>query len=110
MTATPVGYNVEAVEAWLGAHVPSLKQPLRWTRLEGGHSNLTYLLEAAAAGLGVAIAPEELVSTDIASGRLLAPWGFVETGGEWALCALRGNTDARIPALADWLRDELNGS
>lgn len=68
-----------------------------------GFDHLTYLLEAAAAGLGVAIAPEDLaVSTDIASGRLLAPWGFVETGGEWALCALRGNTDAhsRIGGLA----------
>ena len=75
-----------------------------------GFDHLTYLLEAAAAGLGVAIAPEELVSADLASGRLLAPWGFVETGGEWALCALRGNTDARIPALAGWLRKELNGN
>ena len=79
-------------------------------QLGTGFDHLTYLLEAAAAGLGVAIAPEELVSADIASGRLLAPWGFVETGGEWALCALRGNTDARIPALADWLRGELNNA
>ncbi len=77
-------------------------------RLGTGFDHLTYLLEAAAAGLGVAIAPEELVSADLHSGRLQAPWGFVETGGEWALCALRGNTDARIPALADWLRGELN--
>ena len=72
-----------------------------------GFDHLNYLLEAAAAGLGVAIAPEELVSADLASGRLHAPWGFVETGGEWALCALHGNTDARIPALAQWLRSEL---
>lgn len=76
-------------------------------QLGTGFDHLTYLLEAAAAGLGVAIAPEELVSADLHSGRLLAPWGFTETGGEWALCALRGNSDPRIPALAEWLRAEL---
>lgn len=72
-----------------------------------GFDHLTYLLEAAVAGLGMAIAPEELVSADIDGGRLAAPWGFAETGGEWALCAARGNRDARIPALAEWLRGEL---
>ena len=46
-TTDPVGYRREAVEAWLATHVPSLRQPLRWTRLDGGHSNLTYLLESA---------------------------------------------------------------
>lgn len=76
-------------------------------RLGTGFDHLTYLLEAAAAGLGVAIAPQELVATDLASGRLAAPWGFAETGGEWALCCVRGNRDPRIAALADWLRGEL---
>ncbi|MCH6483791.1 LysR family transcriptional regulator [Pseudoxanthomonas sp. LH2527] len=69
--------------------------------------HLTYLLEAAVAGLGVAIAPQELVQADLDSGRLLAPWGFVDTGGEWALCAVRGNQDPRIAALAAWLRTTL---
>ncbi|HEV7271115.1 LysR family transcriptional regulator [Pseudoxanthomonas sp.] len=76
-------------------------------RLGAGFDHLTYLLEAAVAGLGVAIAPQELVQADLDSGRLLAPWGFVDTGGTWALCARRGNPDARIPALATWLRDRL---
>jgi aminoglycoside phosphotransferase (APT) family kinase protein len=43
----PAGYDTAAVEAWIGQHVPGLPTPLRWTRLEGGHSNLTYLIEAA---------------------------------------------------------------
>lgn len=76
-------------------------------RLGTGFDHLTYLLEAAAAGLGVAIAPEELVSADIAAGRLVAPWGFAETGGEWALCTTQGNRDARIAPLVDWLKREL---
>lgn len=36
--------------------------------------HLVYLLEAAAAGLGIAIAPQPLVAADLAAGRLLAPW------------------------------------
>jgi DNA-binding transcriptional LysR family regulator len=76
-------------------------------RLGAGFDHLTYLLEAAVAGLGVAIAPQELVQADLDSGRLVAPWRFVDTGGEWALCARRGNADPRIPALAAWLRASL---
>ena len=42
---SPAGFDTRAVEAWIAAHVPSLSPPLQWTRLEGGHSNLTYLLQ-----------------------------------------------------------------
>ena len=45
--------------------------------------HLYYLLEAAVAGLGPAIAPEPLVAEDLAAGRLIAPWGFAATGGFW---------------------------
>ncbi|MDG2524519.1 LysR family transcriptional regulator [Stenotrophomonas sp. HITSZ_GD] len=69
--------------------------------------HLLYLLEAAVAGLGVAIAPQPLVADDLASGRLIAPWGFVQTSAQWVLCADARNTDRRIDALAEWLRHEL---
>ena len=72
-----------------------------------GFDHLTYLLEAAAAGLGVAITPRELVQADLDSGRLVAPWAFTATGGEWALCTRRGGDDARITALATWLQKAL---
>lgn len=72
-----------------------------------GFTHLYYLLEAARSGLGVAIAPEELVRGDLADGRLLAPWGFVPTGGHWALCAHRRRHDPRLARLAGWLRGQL---
>ena len=72
-----------------------------------GFEHLYYLLEAAVAGLGVAIAPQPLVSEDIASGRLAAPWGFVEARGRWVLCTRRNEGDTRIVLLAEWLRREL---
>ena len=41
----PEGYQVEAVEKWISENVDNLSPPFKWTRLEGGHSNLTYQLE-----------------------------------------------------------------
>ncbi|TWH01929.1 MULTISPECIES: LysR family transcriptional regulator [Pseudoxanthomonas] len=77
-------------------------------RLGTGFDHLYYLLEAAAAGLGVAIAPQELVADDLRAGRLVAPWGFTETDGYWALCTLRGGGDARIAPFTTWLRKQLD--
>lgn len=75
-----------------------------------GFEHLYYLLEAAMAGIGVAIAPEPLVADDLASGRLIAPWGFSDGSGQWWLACARGNADPRIPRLAAWLRQELAGA
>ena len=74
-----------------------------------GFDHLYYLLEAASAGLGVAIAPEPLVRADIRSGRLLAPWGFVETEARWVLCSRRERSDPRLTDFAAWLRRLLAG-
>ncbi|HEY0502012.1 MAG TPA: LysR family transcriptional regulator [Lysobacter sp.] len=76
-------------------------------RLGTGFDHLYYLLEAAQAGLGVAIAPEPLVAQDIAAGRLVAPWGFVDTDAKWVLCAPRRASDPRVARLAQWLREAL---
>ena len=72
-----------------------------------GFDHLYYLLEAAVAGMGIAIAPEPLVADDIATGRLLAPWGFIETDAQWVLCAPKRAANSRIEALADWLGNSL---
>jgi aminoglycoside phosphotransferase (APT) family kinase protein len=42
-TDTP-GYDRAAVEAWISDHVEVVVPPLRWERLEGGHSNLTFVV------------------------------------------------------------------
>lgn len=76
-------------------------------RMGQGFAHLYYLLEAAAAGLGVAIAPEPLVRDDLAAGRLIAPWGFIETEAQWILCQRRERGDVRLDALANWLRTAL---
>jgi len=78
-------------------------------QLGSGFEHLYYLLEAAVAGLGVAIAPEPLVADELAAGRLLAPWGFGATGGFWVLATPEGAADPRVDALAGWLQGQLKG-
>ncbi|WP_434559510.1 LysR family transcriptional regulator [Pseudomonas sp. Z5-35] len=75
-----------------------------------GFEHLYYLLEAAVAGLGVAIAPEPLVAEDLRAGRLAAPWGFSETSARLALWLPKRAADGRARQLAQWLRQELNPS
>lgn len=79
-------------------------------RFGQGFEHLYYLLEAAVAGLGVAIAPEPLVSDDLRAGRLAAPWGFTQTPARLALWLPRRAADGRARQLAQWLRNELRGS
>lgn len=76
-------------------------------KLGQGFEHLYYLLEAAAAGLGVAIAPQQLVADDLTAGRLVAPWGFVETSARLALWVPIRSRDNRAERLAQWLRKEL---
>jgi len=83
--------------------------PAAGLRYGAGFEHLYYLLEAAVAGLGVAIAPQQLVADDLAAGRLAAPWGFVETPAKLALWvpARHGPGDGRAQRLAAWLQARL---
>ena len=72
-----------------------------------GFEHLYYLLEAAVAGLGVAIAPEPLVAQDLQAGRLAAPWGFNETPAQLTLWLPKRAADGRAGQLAQWLKAEL---
>lgn len=85
------------------------QQGLDPARLRLGQSfeHLYFLLEAALAGLGVAIAPQQLVADDLHQGRLLAPWGFVETRARLALWVPARRVERRAERLAEWLRNEL---
>ncbi|MBK5526483.1 LysR family transcriptional regulator [Pseudomonas sp. TH06] len=76
-------------------------------KLGQGFEHLYYLLEAAVAGLGVAIAPEPLVTEDLKAGRLVAPWGFCETPAQLALWLPKRAADGRARQLAQWLKNEL---
>ena len=53
---TLMGIDQANVEAWIAANTP-LVPPLTWTRLVGGHSNLTYRVEDSRGTVGVVRRP-----------------------------------------------------
>ena len=62
-----------------------------------------FLLEAATAGLGVAIAPHILVQDDLRAGRLVAPFGFIPSGIAYvALSPPNAGKDSQ--AFLSWLQ------
>lgn len=62
-------------------------------------------LQAAAAGVGVAIGPYALVRDDLERGQLVAPFGFVPDGtGYHLLSRPSPEQDGRVRRLTAWLR------
>jgi DNA-binding transcriptional LysR family regulator len=104
----PLLHTASRPQAWPAWALSHGLEPAQ-LQLGSGFEHLYYLLEAAVAGLGVAIAPEPLVADELAAGRLLAPWGFGATGGFWVLAIPEGAADPRVDALAGWLQAQLKG-
>lgn len=70
-----------------------------------------FLLQAAASNFGVAIGPNTLVADDLASGRLVAPFGFISS--ELSMYVLYPKSRASNPHLMtfrDWLLQAGNGA
>lgn len=84
----PEGYDVDAVEAWIDANVDGLTPPLSWTRLEGGHSNLTYRIEDREGRVAVIRRPPQ--------GKLLPK--AHDMSREWALISSLGPTPVPVAA------------
>ena len=77
--------------------------PRRATRYLDHHF---LIVEAAAAGLGVALCPRILALDDLRSGRLAAPLGFTPDGSEYGLIEPKTVPPGAAPALTalkDWL-------
>lgn len=67
------------------------------------------LIEAALAGLGVALVPRLYVETELAQGRLVAPWPQGEAVSKTFCLVLSepiGLTAGPVQAFAHWLQDE----
>ena len=89
----------------------------KWAESSGltaeGASTSTYehfylSLQAASAGLGVAIGSVYMVEDDLAAQRLCAPFGFVRDGSEYVLLSPSPfAADDRRQAFLAWLRAEL---
>jgi aminoglycoside phosphotransferase (APT) family kinase protein len=89
------GYDRDRVEAWVEQNVTALKPPLRWTRLEGGHSNLTYMIEDSRGVQAVIRRPP--------MGELLPK--AHDMGREWALITALGKTRVPVPKAIGFCED-----
>jgi LysR family transcriptional regulator, glycine cleavage system transcriptional activator len=66
-------------------------------------AHVHYALDAALAGLGVAILSWPLVADDVAEGRLVAPLGFRKAESAFALLAAPGGESRALAAFRKWL-------
>jgi aminoglycoside phosphotransferase (APT) family kinase protein len=82
-----VGYDVPAVESWISVNTEGLKPPFEWTRLEGGHSNLTYALLDVDGNRAVVRRPP--------MGELLPK--AHDMGREFTIISALGSTDVPVP-------------
>lgn len=65
--------------------------------------HIFYVLEAAAAGLGVGLSPWIYVAKDISEGRLAAPFGFVPTPSKFWFLTPRGAQGRALETFRAWL-------
>lgn len=111
---TPPGTTLEAMarlprlhastfrESWaVWSDLVGLSLPAAPLEREFQHNNS--MIEAAVAGMGVAIAPWAFVAPDIASGRLVAPFGFAERPSRFVFLRPVGRPDAAVDSFRDWL-------
>ncbi len=82
------GYDIEAVELWARENVTSLAPPFTWTRLEGGHSNLTYRIDDSNNQPAVIRRPPQ--------GQLLPK--AHDMGREWAIISALQDTPVPVPS------------
>ncbi len=83
----PEGYKVAAVEAWVAKNISDLRPPFKWTRLLGGHSNLTYRIDDSKGRSAVIRRPPQ--------GELLPK--AHDMSREWALISSLSATDVPVP-------------
>jgi DNA-binding transcriptional LysR family regulator len=69
-------------------------------------AHLHFAMDAALAGLGVAVLPWPLVAEDVEAGRLVAPLGFRRAESAFALLAAPGAESRALDRFRSWLVDQ----
>lgn len=92
-------------EAWFRCIGHRGVRPLSWLELNFTHQ----AVQAAQAGMGVAMGQMSLIRPLLADGSLVMPLGAAQRTGVHYYMVLRENTELRpeVRALVDWLRAEL---
>ncbi len=99
LTRLTTGTRQTAWAEWEGHSGVTLPQPRETQEFE----HIFYVLEAAAAGLGVGLSPWVYVAGDIAAGRLVAPLGFTATPSKFWFLTPDGADKPHVTAFEAWL-------
>lgn len=112
--AMPAGMTVEAMARLPRLHASTFRESWAvWSELVGvalppaplerefQHNNS--MIEAAVAGMGVAIAPWAFVAPDVMAGRLAAPFGFAERPSRFVFLRPAARKNPAVDAFRDWL-------
>lgn len=98
-------YSATVPQIW--AHWRAVSGQATRPEREQTYGHFYLAIEAAAAGLGVTVASKHLVADDLASGRLVAPFGFSEIEEGYAALIPRDATAHGAAELfVDWLAAE----
>jgi LysR family glycine cleavage system transcriptional activator len=84
----------------------SVRTTLPSPAVERNFDHFSHALEAAAAGLGVAMAPWAFVADDVEAGRLAAPLGFLRLPGRLTLTRPAGRANRAIDSFGQWLVEQ----
>jgi aminoglycoside phosphotransferase (APT) family kinase protein len=97
----PAGIDVEAITAWFAEHVPAARPPLRFAKIAGGRSNLTFQVTDTQ-GCRWALRRPPLHSV-LASAH--------DVGREARIMAALAPTDVPVPVVAGTCADDsVNGA
>lgn len=116
-------FDLDALPPRLQAHAPLLHtrtRPTAWADWSARHDapvgaasdgqwfeHFYFSLQAASAGLGVAIGPRRLVEGDLAAGLLVAPLGFERDGSTYSLLSpVPFDVRPSLSSTAAWLQNQ----
>jgi LysR family glycine cleavage system transcriptional activator len=102
LTRLTTGTRQTAWAEWEGHSGVALPRPPEIQEFE----HIFYVLEAAAAGLGVGLSPWVYVAGDIAAGRLAAPLGFAPTPSRFWFLTPAGAQKPHVDAFRAWIIEE----
>lgn len=105
LESAPLLHSATRPGAWADWQTHAAAPPFR-IRSETTFEHFYLSLQAAAAGVGVAIGPYALVVDDLRDGRLAAPFGFVEDGTNYVFLS-REPSDTRIGNIREWFTQEM---
>ena len=74
--------------------------------VERSFDHFSHALEAAAAGLGVAMTPWVFVADDLEAGKLAAPLGFIKLPGRLTLSRPTARPNPALDRFTEWLVEQ----